>query len=247
MRKVISGDLVARMRVSCQQAGGPPIEGREPELLGKLDLTKLESVRRPGVHKNQKHIPGFFWMEQTQDLVWYESRLEMLILKTLDHERNVAAVIAQPFLLSFPDESKVRTHVPDFLLVLKNGPSVLVNVKPKRYVDTPRNAKSFAACQHLANRLNWEYITRSEPVKAYAANVIWLNGYKRYPFALNNFRNELLRRVQQRVSIKIVLQGLEPAALARPALFHLMWSREIDFDSTKILSDETILSPGEVR
>lgn len=247
MRKANSGDPLAGMRVSCQQAGGPPIEGREPELLGKLDLTKLESVRRPGVHRNQKHIPGFFWMEQTQDLVWYESRLEMLILKTLDHERDVAAVIAQPFLLSFSDESKVRTHVPDFLLVLKNGHSVLVNVKPKRYVDTPRNAKCFAACQHLAERLNWEYITRSEPLKSYAANAIWLNGYKRRPFALHDFRDELLCRIQQHVSIETALQGLEPAALVRPVLFHLMWSREIYFDSTRILSDETILSPGEVR
>lgn len=236
-----------KMTVSCLPTGGLSIERREIELLGQIDLSKLASVRTPGVHKAQKHIPGFFWMEQAQDLVWYESRLEMMILKTLDHERDVETVVSQPFLLSFSQDGLTRTHVPDFLILFKDAPPLLVNVKPKRYLDSPRNARSFAACQHLAERLNWEYVTRAEPPPEYATNINWLNGYKRRPFALDQFREELLSRVVGQVSVGTALQGLEPAAFARPVLFYLMWRREISFDAQKVLSDDTVLSPGAVQ
>jgi len=51
-------------RVSFIPMVGEPVVDREIELLGQVDVTQLLSVREPGVHRKQKHIPG----SQLQDL-----------------------------------------------------------------------------------------------------------------------------------------------------------------------------------
>ncbi len=236
-----------KITVSLLLADGEPIERREIELLGRMELRDLVSVRQPGAYKTQKHIPGYFWMEQTKDLLWYESRLEMMTLKTLDYERDIEWAVSQPFLLSFKWEGKNYTHVPDFLLILKDGTRLLVNAKPKRHLSSARSMRSFSACTYLAERLNWEYVTRSEPPPEYATNINWLNGYKRRPFALEKFRNELLDRAKQGLSIGFALRELEPTAFARPVLFYLMWSRQIGFDPTRVLADDTELWCGDAQ
>ena len=235
------------LRVSFIPSAGEPVAGREIELLGKIELPALLSVRTPGAHRKQGHIPGYFWMAQIDDHIWYESRLEMMILKTIDHERDIRGAISQPFLLSFRYEGKKRTHVPDFLFPLKEGRALLVNVKLARYLNHQKNRINFAACQVVADRLGWEYVTRTEPPPEYAANIKWLNGYRRSPWLLEKFRAELLRRTAGSATIGEVLRDLEPAAFARPVLFYLMWSRQICFDSSVVLSDSTKLWTRDAR
>lgn len=38
-------------------------------------------MREPRAYKGQRNVPGYFWMSKLNRLVWYESRLEMVILK----------------------------------------------------------------------------------------------------------------------------------------------------------------------
>ena len=221
------------------------IVDREIELLGKINLDKLRNVRTPGAHRKQKHIPGYFLLAHVEQFVWYESRLEMMILKTVDHERAVRNAIAQPFRLSFRHDGKKRAHVPDFLILSHINRPLLVNVKSARYLDHPGNLINFAACRLVAEALGWEYVTRSEPTADYAANVNWLNGYRRPPWLLPKFQSELLRRAIDQPTIGQILRGLDPEAFVRPALFHLMWKRQIRFDSSVMLSDDTVLWLGE--
>lgn len=234
-------------RVSFIPTVGEPVEAREIELLGQVDLTELLSVRHPRVHREQKHNPGYFWMAQLQELLWYESRLEMMILKTIDHERAIRAAIAQPFVLSFRHEGKKKRHVPDFLFLLNEGRPLLINVKLSRYLDHPRNRVNFAAWRVFADQMGWEYVTRSEPTPEYGANVKWMSGYRRPPWLLERFRSDLLSRAVGGATIGDVLRGLEPEAFARPVLYHLLWSRQIRFDKNVLLSDGTPLWPGEMQ
>ena len=229
------------IRVSFLLENEDPVDRAEIESLGAVDLCKLQGVRSPGAHRSQTNIPGYFWMAQTEQHVWYESRLEMMILKTIDHERDVGAAISQPLLLSFEIDGKKRRHVPDFLFPLKVGSALLVNVTSKRRVNDERNCRNFEACREVADRLGWEYVTRTEPTQVYAVNVKWLNGYKRPPWLLDRYRAELLRRAEGGLTVAEVLRDLEPDAFARPALFHLIWARQIGFDSNELLSDETKL------
>jgi len=229
------------IRVSFLLEDEDPIDRAEIDALGAVDPCKLKSVRSPGAHRTQKNIPGYFWMAQTEQHVWYESRLELMILKTIDHEREVRGAISQPLLLSFEINGKKRRHVPDFLFPLKSGSALLLNVTSKRRLTAERNCENFEVCRSVADRLGWEYVTRTEPTLIYAANVKWLNGYKRPPWHLERYRAQLLHRAEEGLTIAQVLRDLDPDALARPALFHLMWARQVGFDSSELLSDETRL------
>jgi len=232
------------VRVSFVLMNEKPIVKAEIEVLSRIDLCKLLSVRSFSARSTQEHKPGFFWMAQTGQHVPYESRLEMMILKTVDHERRVRAAISQPIVLHFVRGGKWRRHVPDFLFPLQECGALLLNVTASRRLEVERNRVNFEFCAAVSERLGWEYVTRTEPSPVYAANSTWLNGYRRPPWLLERYRDELLKRATSGLTIEEALRELQPEAFARPALFHLMWTREIDFDRNEILTDETKLSKG---
>ncbi|MEJ8814256.1 TnsA-like heteromeric transposase endonuclease subunit [Variovorax ureilyticus] len=229
------------IRVSFLLQNEEPVVRAEVDLLGRIDLCKLLSVRSPGARRSQKNIPGFFWMAQTGEHVKYESRLEMAVLKSVDHERALVGAIAQPLILSFTQDGKKRRHTPDFLFPLKDGGALLVNVTPTRRLTNERNRLNFKLCEVVSDQLGWEYVTRNEPTPTYAANINWLNGYRRPPWLLDRYRDELLKRATDQLTVGEALRDLQPDAFVRPVLFHLMWTREIGFDRNELLSDNTKL------
>jgi hypothetical protein len=180
-------------------------------------------------------------MAQTGKHVQYESRLEMMILKTVDHERKIRAAVSQPLEFSFTHDGKKRRHVPDFLFSLEERGALLLNVTERRRLTVDRNRINFELCAAVCERLGWEYATRTEPTQIYATNIIWLNGYRRVPWLLERYREELLRRASARCTVEEALQGLQPESFVRPILFHLIWAREIGFDRNELLTDESKL------
>jgi hypothetical protein len=231
------GAVNDEQRVSLVLASGELIQKREISLLTKLERHDLALFRVPGVHKTQKHIPGFFWVSQLSELVWYESRLEMFILKQLDFSQEIKAVLPQPFCLHFQSDGKRRRHIPDFLIWLESGDRLLVNVKPRRHVEKPLNQRSFKACAELCEALGWAYVTLSEPSPIFLTNLNWLAGYRRIPAKFNDYAALIIDKASKRQSIEDLLADLGPAALVRPVLFFLMWKRQLDFDTRSLLTN----------
>jgi hypothetical protein len=82
-------------------------------------------------HRGQAHYSGWYWSATMGRHVVYESRLELARLLLADFDRQVAAIAAQPFLVTAPaEDGRARRHVPDFLLVDRSGLVTVVNVKP---------------------------------------------------------------------------------------------------------------------
>ena len=225
--------------ISLVLASGELIQRREIALITQFERSKLALFRVPGVHKAQKHVPGFFWVSQVRELVWYESRLEMFILKQLDFSQKIKAILPQPFCLHFKSDGKRRRHIPDFLVWLEDGKRLLVNVKPRRHVEKPLNQRSFKACTELCEALGWTYVTLSEPNPIFLANLNWLAGYRRIPAKFNDFAALIIDRASKRQSIQDLLADVGPEALVRPVLFFLIWKRQIDFDSRSLLTNKS--------
>lgn len=225
--------------ISLILASGELIQKREIALITKVERNELALFRVPGVHKTQKHVPGFFWVSQVNELVWYESRLEMFILKQLDFSQKIKAILPQPFCLHFKSDGKIRHHIPDFLVWLEGGKRLLVNVKPRRHVEKPLNQRSFKACTKLCEALGWAYVTLSEPNPIFLANLNWLAGYRRIPAKFNDFAAPIIDKASKRQSIQDLLADVGPEALVRPVLFFLMWKRQIDFDSRSLLTNKS--------
>lgn len=114
-------------------------------------------VRRFGSYAGMGHYPGWWWAATMGDLVGYESLLERDRLMLADFDPDVVAVASQPFGLAGLDGDVVRRHVPDYLLLRRDGSVEVVDVKPARLADKPEVAEVLAwTGRELAER-GWRY------------------------------------------------------------------------------------------
>ena len=138
-----------RLAIDVRMKDGTVRTDLKPEEIFLLKPEAIDVWRPPSMFKNQINLPGYFWMSQTKQLVLYESRLEMTALKFIDFGEAVKYVVAQPFCLHFDVLGSRRSHIPDFLIYRRNKPPLLLNVKPKRFLEVARNKDSFNACNLL--------------------------------------------------------------------------------------------------
>lgn len=230
-----------RVKVGKNDKDGTLVPKRELLLLAAYGREELLPIRTPGARKDQPNLPGYFWMTKFKELVWYESRLEMAALKQLDFSLGITAVLPQPFVLHFQRGGRQVRHVPDYLAWYGDGPRHVINVKPRKYVATERNASAFAACDAACQSLGWTYSTFVEPERAFFVNLNWLAGYRRRPPMFERYAQRIVEGVGPHSTIGDVLANLAPQAFARPVLFHLLWNRIIECDLTQVLDLTTEL------
>ncbi|MFD3662792.1 TnsA-like heteromeric transposase endonuclease subunit [Streptomyces sp. NPDC058659] len=110
-----------------------------------------------------------------RDHVIYESRLELARLLFADFDPSVRGIVAQPFLLKTEVDSRIRRHVPDFLLITRDDPKV-VDVKPLRRLSEPTVAFTFDWTRQLVEARGWRYEEWSELPQARLENIRFLTG-----------------------------------------------------------------------
>jgi len=203
---------------------------------------ELRPVREPSAYKGQSHRPGLFWISKLGRLVSYESRLEMIILKQLDFDRDLCEVLPQPIVLHFTSDGKRYRHIPDYLAWRASTPPELINVKPRKYTGRERNQRAFSACKAACAEISWTYSTQCEPPATVLANLNWLGGYRRQPPQFARYAPVLAERAATPAPIAVLVEGLGVPSLVRPVLFHLLWIHQLQFDLHQTLSDSSIVS-----
>lgn len=192
--------------------------------------------------QGQGHYPGAYWSATMRDHVVYESRLELARVLFADFDASVLQIIAQPFLLTSVVEGRACNHVPDYLLVTKQGP-VIVDVKPRHRLARPQVASQFAWTREVVESRGWRFEVWSEPPQRVLENVRFLAGYRRDWL----FRSELLEELRgTRLDGAAVGQAVGclprwPQPLVRAGLFHLMWTGELLVDLKVPLGSRTVI------
>ncbi|WP_139216303.1 hypothetical protein [Streptomyces sp. CC77] len=74
-------------------------------------------------------------------------------------------IVAQPFLLKAEVDGRVSKHIPDYLLVVDDGP-VVVDVKLRRRVEKPEAVFTFAWPREAVASRGWRYEVRHLPATA---------------------------------------------------------------------------------
>lgn len=228
-------------------ASGKLLQEQPLTLLAHYRPGELLPIREPIAYRGQRHLPGLFWMSKLGRSVYYESRLEMVILKQLDFDPGLRDVLPQPFTLHFSWKGKRFHHTPDYLAWRTDAPPPrLINVKPQQYVARERNQRAFSACEAACSQIGWTYSTQSEPPPVILANLNWLAGFRRPPPDFALYATALAERAVDPTPIAVVLEGVGPPAIVRPVLFYLLWVRQLEFDINQRLSDASLvrLAPG---
>lgn len=191
----------------------------------------------------QKHYSGTYWSATESRHIVYESRLELARLLFADFDRAVHRICAQPFLLAKLSDGVERKHIPDYLLITDQGPTV-VDVKPAHRLSKPEVAATFAWTRAALERRGWMYEVWSEPNEVEFQNVRFLAGFRRGSLFEPSLLAALRGVAPDGNSIGKVISELSawPEPLTRSALFHLLWSQEFAVDVSHPLSATSTLT-----
>ena len=206
-------------------------------------------VRRVSNHAGQRHYTGWFWSATNQDHVAYESRLELDRLWLADFDPDVARLATQPLWLSGVDGVTRRRHVPDLLLLRRDGSAVLVDVKPARLLDRPEVADVLAWTGRLCRQRGWTYEVWCGADPVVLANLRWL-GQARRPalvtaaevgqVAVEHCAGMTLGRLTS------LLSRVMPGPRARQAVLAALWRGSLVVDLTRPLGEASPLTrPGD--
>lgn len=200
-------------------------------------------ARIPPKFRGQSNYHGSYWFAGIGGFVYHESMTEFTALMLLDHLHDIVAIAAQPMLITFADG---RIHYPDYFATYANGRHLLVDVHLES-MTTPAHVESFAATAALCARLGWDYEVIDSLDDIARWNLEWIARYHHPRYAPSEgLRRRILARVADQPNFGALRRKLATSKAGEhmPALYHLMWRREILFDLARQFTDLTTLQLG---
>ncbi|QSO54070.1 TnsA endonuclease N-terminal domain-containing protein [Alicyclobacillus curvatus] len=86
-------------------------------------------------------------------IIHWESLLELDLVKLIEFDTRVVHFEHQPLRLNYEYRGKLREYTPDFKVVLNDGTTVMVEVKPEKFLKDPATQVKlevgFRHCQHM--------------------------------------------------------------------------------------------------
>lgn len=209
------------------------------------DFSESEPWRRVRSVHGMKHYSGDYASATTGGQVVYESRLELARLLLADFDPSVCRIFAQPCRMVTRIDGRVRSHVPDFLLVMRSGTVRVVNVKPASRLQDPTVIQALAWPGELIERHGWEYEIWSGAAPTLLENVRFLAGYRHPGVVPDDEVERAWRKVVDGEEMAVAerrLAGNRKPEEARPALMALLWAGRLTTDLTsRPLSGECVL------
>jgi hypothetical protein len=192
-------------------------------------------------HRGQAHYSGWYWSATVGRHVVYESRLELARLLLADFDSRVCSIAAQPFHVTGRSEGRVRRHVPDFLLVDRDGVVTVVNVKPAGRAREPEVAAALGWAGRVFAQRGWRHEVWSGAPAVVLANVRFAAAYRHG----DRVDAGVVARVAE-VAGPVSVGGLEAgwpgrAGEVRAAALHLLWRCVFVTDLSVPLSASTVL------
>jgi hypothetical protein len=135
-----------------------------------------------------------------------------------------------------------RRHIPDYLLLTDLGP-IVVDVKPRHRVDSPKVAFTLAWTRKVVESRGWRFEVWSEPPEIRLTNVRFLAGYRRDWLFDQGLLEELRKADLAAATLGDAFACLphHAAPLVRSAVLHLLWRQELIIDLDCPLSRNSVL------
>jgi hypothetical protein len=201
-------------------------------------------VREFRWYKGRQHYSGWYWSSTMCRLVAYESRLELARIMLADFDPEVAGLAAQPFQMTASDGGKDRRHVPDLLLVGRDGAVTVVDVKAASKLRDTAVQAQFSWTRELAASRGWGFEAWSGTDRQLLDNVRFLAGYRRGAAIEADLIAVVLDAAREPSAIGAVeqfLAGRHPVQLTRPVLLHLLWTGRLRADLGRPLGTGTVV------
>jgi len=198
-------------------------------------------VRSFPSYKGQRNYPGWYWSATMERRVGFESWVERGHLVALDFDPAVTAIVSQPFWLHWRTPGGEGPAAPARLFArLADGRGRVIDSRPADVADDG-DREAFAATARACELLGWGYAVCGQMDQVVAANHRWIAGYRHPRCGDPATEARLLEAFGSGLPL---MEGAEAAGdpiATLPALFHLMWRRELLADLSLVLSHRTVV------
>ena len=197
-------------------------------------------VRQPKVYHGQKHFPNLYFFSRTYKHLYCESRHERAVVMLLDFVSDTKAISTQPFGLHYTYDGKKQTHYPDIFVRTESGKVRIVDAKPKKFVNQPKNQLQFEATQIACKQVGWQYEVHTEPNRTLFTNVSWLAGFRGAAADASIYSGPLIEAcAEQPRQLDQLVTNVGPSFLVRPVLFWLLWCQYLHIDLYRPMTNAT--------
>ena len=102
------------------------------------------------------NIIGHFPSLKLGRMVAFESLIERDFICLLDFESDVVWFAEQPLIIRYERKGKTLSYTPDFH-VIRGNQNILVECKPRKFIDKDDNQRKFAAAQAWCEAKGWVF------------------------------------------------------------------------------------------
>lgn len=197
--------------------------------LAQMEIDDLLSVRRRRGRKGQRNKFAGIAVCSTGQTVECESLEEGQTLLMVDFQGDARKIVAQPLRLRYLAD-RARVHTPDFLVELRDGRRLVIDVKPREKADEAF-WRQVVAMVVASREAGWLYWWAAEPLPTPYATVDWLSAYRRFRVSDSAVVESILDVVgTRRVRFDDIVRKAELNVLTLPVLFWLLWRQELVVD-----------------
>ncbi|MDR9748544.1 TnsA endonuclease N-terminal domain-containing protein [Paenibacillus taichungensis] len=90
-------------------------------------------------------------------MIHWDSFLERDYIRLADFDQDVHELYHQPLCIHYMQNGKRLRYFPDFKVILKNGKTLIVEVKPFELLDDPKNQIKFEVGRRYCEEKGWLY------------------------------------------------------------------------------------------
>jgi hypothetical protein len=201
------------------------------------------------------NVIGRFPSAKMGRMIAFESLLERDFIYLLEYDPTVEWFEEQPLSIEYLHEAKQLHYTPDFHL-LERGQHVLVECKPKRFVETEENCRKFAVGQEWCEEHRWEFrlITDQQIRSGFRLqNIKLLAQYARQKVdvVMRSQIHTYLKDAQSDTSIKKVSHAILPnnPSVVNASILYLAYHHEItlSLDESPISELTTIVQISQTK
>lgn len=179
-----------------------------------------------------KNVGKFFSIKMGR-VLWFESLLEESLMYLLDFDSGVKSFREQPCRIRYLLHGKVRRYTPD-LLVERAGQKQIIEVKPKRKVNTEKYDLLFRIISTICEMEGYKFKVYTEEVilqqpRLNNIKAVW--GYARTPLHLQYqiYSYELLQ-LKHEVSLAEVFEYFQMRKVSKQVVYALLYWGVMGFD-----------------
>lgn len=210
---------------------------------GSPDLTRVVPIRKPRSSERQRHIPVTAYSLTMRNHLELESGLEHDLLRRLDRQPHVVALVPQPCQLKTGGPTSI-SNTPDLLSVDDSGSVTLWNARLENKMDEKFKSQ-VAMVEGACASVGWRHTVFNGLGRVERLNLLWLHGYRRRPSWYEKEVGGIAKGATQEAATLGSLFRLDSGnGEAIAVIWHMVWSGELEASLSERLTMETPIRVG---